>query len=41
MKLKPWMYLAAGLAALWFLARAKPAKAENPMIQDQNLFFDP
>lgn len=40
MKLKPWMYLAAGLAALWFLNRRKQA-IPAPMIQSQNLYLDP
>jgi hypothetical protein len=40
MKLKPWMYVAAGLAALWFLNRKK-APGLEPMIQSQNLFIDP
>lgn len=42
MKLKPWMYVAAGLAALWFLTRKKalPANVE-PFLQTQNLFVDP
>lgn len=40
MKIKPWMYLAAGLAALWFLARKKPGTPEL-MVQSQNLYVDP
>jgi hypothetical protein len=39
MTIKPWMYAAAALAALWFLTRRKPEYP--PMVQDQNLYIDP
>ncbi len=44
MKPKPWMYLAAVLAALWFLSRKKPAvpgTGKETKIQQQNLYIDP
>lgn len=45
MKLHPWMYLAAGLAALMFLSRKKsampPGVEELNHKQAQNLFIDP
>jgi len=42
MKLKPWMYVAAGLAALYFLTR-KPRMPDGskPWVQSQNLYVDP
>lgn len=41
MTIKPWMYLAAGLAALWFLNRKKAPATPEIMIQEQNLYVDP
>lgn len=40
MTIKPWMILAAGVAAWWFLARKKTAQPER-LIQTQNLYIDP
>lgn len=43
MKIKPWMWIAGALAALWLIGRAKASNTAVPdlMVQSQNLYFDP